>query len=150
MLHDVDGGVHLAVTVEGDPGADIRREQGRFLYFQPDEVTPLEDAYEPLRAAGPQDSRRRHRQHLPRRRRLRRRDRHAGSPSATCPDTSRSWTSAYAGVHLAYQLLDGYDTLVLVDATARGGAPGTLYLIEHDVDRANPSPRRRRCWTATG
>ncbi|MEU8518799.1 hypothetical protein [Streptomyces sp. NBC_01216] len=44
VLHDVDGGVHLAVTVEGDPGADIRREQGRFLYFQPDEVTPLEEA----------------------------------------------------------------------------------------------------------
>ncbi|MFI7296375.1 hypothetical protein [Streptomyces sp. NPDC050121] len=43
VLHDVDGGVHLAVTVDGDPGADIRREQGRFLYFQPDEVTPLED-----------------------------------------------------------------------------------------------------------
>lgn len=43
VLHDVDGGVHLAVTVEGDPGADIRREQGRFLYFQPDEITPLED-----------------------------------------------------------------------------------------------------------
>ncbi|GAA0317323.1 hypothetical protein GCM10010302_65490 [Streptomyces polychromogenes] len=44
VLHDVDGGVHLAVTVEGDPGADIRREQGRFLYFQPDEVTALEEA----------------------------------------------------------------------------------------------------------
>ncbi|MEV7520311.1 hypothetical protein [Streptomyces sp. NPDC091371] len=44
VLHDVDGGVHLAVTVEGDPGADIRREQGRFLYFQPDEVTPEERA----------------------------------------------------------------------------------------------------------
>ncbi|MGX1541967.1 hypothetical protein [Streptomyces adustus] len=43
VLHDVDGAVHLAVTVEGDPGADIRREQGRYLYFQPDEVTPLED-----------------------------------------------------------------------------------------------------------
>ncbi|WP_406005085.1 hypothetical protein OG440_02070 [Streptomyces sp. NBC_00637] len=43
VLHDVDGGVHLAVTVEGDPGADIRREQGRFLYFQPDEVTVAED-----------------------------------------------------------------------------------------------------------
>ncbi|MFF4213055.1 hydrogenase maturation protease [Streptomyces sp. NPDC001796] len=35
------------------------------------------------------------------------------------------------GVHLAYQLLDGYDTLILVDATARGEAPGTLYVIEH-------------------
>ncbi|MGW1887491.1 hydrogenase maturation protease [Streptomyces sp. NPDC001970] len=34
------------------------------------------------------------------------------------------------GVHLAYQLLDGYDTLVLIDAVARGGEPGTLYLIE--------------------
>ncbi|MEE1752101.1 hypothetical protein [Streptomyces sp. SP18CS02] len=44
VLHDVDGQVHLAVTVEDDPGADIRREQGRFLYFQPDEVSPLEDA----------------------------------------------------------------------------------------------------------
>ncbi|MGG8408577.1 hypothetical protein ACM614_19280, partial [Streptomyces sp. 12297] len=44
VLHDVDGGVHLAVTVDGDPGADIRREQGRFLYFQPDEVTPAEQA----------------------------------------------------------------------------------------------------------
>jgi hydrogenase maturation protease len=36
------------------------------------------------------------------------------------------------GVHLAYQLLDGYDTLVLVDATARGGDPGTVYRIDVD------------------
>jgi hypothetical protein len=43
VLHDVDGGVHLAVTVDGDPGADIRREQGRFLYFQPDEIELLEE-----------------------------------------------------------------------------------------------------------
>ncbi|MEU1511038.1 hypothetical protein ABZ490_02600 [Streptomyces sp. NPDC005811] len=42
VLHDVDGAVHLAVTVDGDPGADIRRAQGRYLYFQPDEVVPLE------------------------------------------------------------------------------------------------------------
>ncbi|MFF7188302.1 hypothetical protein ACFZAR_24340 [Streptomyces sp. NPDC008222] len=44
VLHDVDGSVHLAVTVEGDPGADIRRAQGSFLYFRTDEVTPVEDA----------------------------------------------------------------------------------------------------------
>ena len=43
VLHDVDGSVHLAVTVEDDPGADLWREQGRFLYFQPDEVVPLEE-----------------------------------------------------------------------------------------------------------
>ena len=42
VLHDVDGAVHLAVTVEGDPGAEVRREQGRFLYFQPDELAPAD------------------------------------------------------------------------------------------------------------
>jgi hypothetical protein len=44
VLHDVDGAVHLAVTVEGDPGAEVRREQGRFLYFQPDELAPADDS----------------------------------------------------------------------------------------------------------
>ncbi|MET9254590.1 hydrogenase maturation protease [Streptomyces sp. NPDC003717] len=45
------------------------------------------------------------------------------------------------GVHLAYQLLDGYDTLVILDATARGGEPGTLYVIdaaEQDLAPAAP------------
>jgi hydrogenase maturation protease len=36
------------------------------------------------------------------------------------------------GFDLAYALLDGYDVTILVDATARGGAPGTLYTIEID------------------
>jgi len=36
------------------------------------------------------------------------------------------------GFDLAYALLDGYDATILVDATARGGAPGTLYTIEID------------------
>ena len=36
------------------------------------------------------------------------------------------------GVHLAYQLLEGYDTLVLIDAAPRGHAPGTVSLLEVD------------------
>jgi hydrogenase maturation protease len=39
-----------------------------------------------------------------------------------------------AGMHLAYRLLDGYRALVLVDAFRHGEPPGTLYLIEHDLD----------------
>ena len=35
------------------------------------------------------------------------------------------------GVHLAYELLDGYDLVVIADAVSRGGEPGTLYVIEH-------------------
>lgn len=34
------------------------------------------------------------------------------------------------GVHLAYDLLDGYDGLVLIDAAPRGDQPGTIYVIE--------------------
>jgi hypothetical protein len=41
VLFDVDQGTHLAVILEDDPGADIRRIQGRFLYFAPEEVEPL-------------------------------------------------------------------------------------------------------------
>ncbi|TXS54316.1 hydrogenase maturation protease [Streptomyces sp. t39] len=44
------------------------------------------------------------------------------------------------GVHLAYQVLDGWDTLVLVDVTARGGPPGTLYLIDATADREGSGP----------
>jgi hydrogenase maturation protease len=38
------------------------------------------------------------------------------------------------GVHLAYQLLEGYDLAILVDASARGGEPGSLYVIEPTPD----------------
>ena len=36
------------------------------------------------------------------------------------------------GYDLAYALLDGYDATILLDATSRGDAPGTLYSIEID------------------
>jgi hypothetical protein len=42
VLHDVDGQVHLAVTPVDDPAADLQRSHGRFLYFAPDEVEPLD------------------------------------------------------------------------------------------------------------
>ena len=36
------------------------------------------------------------------------------------------------GLHLAYELLDGYRLLVLVDTVKRGDAPGTLTVLEVD------------------
>ncbi|AXE25060.1 protease [Streptomyces globosus] len=50
--------------------------------------------------------------------------------AAELPEGVETADVGVRGVHLAYRLLDGYDTLVLVDATARGGEPGTLYLID--------------------
>jgi hydrogenase maturation protease len=46
------------------------------------------------------------------------------------PDDVRVIDYGIRGMHLAYDLAGGYDTAILVDATPRGGAPGTLYLIE--------------------
>jgi hydrogenase maturation protease len=37
------------------------------------------------------------------------------------------------GLDLAYALMDPYETVVFVDATPRGGEPGTVYLIEAEV-----------------
>jgi hydrogenase maturation protease len=36
------------------------------------------------------------------------------------------------GVHLAYQLLEGYDAVILVDALSRGAEPGTVFVLEPD------------------
>jgi hydrogenase maturation protease len=38
------------------------------------------------------------------------------------------------GFDLTYALLDGYEVTILVDATPRGGEPGTLYTIEPDLN----------------
>jgi hydrogenase maturation protease len=44
------------------------------------------------------------------------------------------------GMDLAYALLEGYDAAVLLDATPRGEPPGTLYVIEPDVQAAGVAP----------
>jgi hypothetical protein len=38
---DVDGGHHVGVVLDDDPGADLHASYGRYLYFAPDEVEPL-------------------------------------------------------------------------------------------------------------
>lgn len=38
------------------------------------------------------------------------------------------------GLDLAYEVMRGYDALVLVDVSRQGGEPGTLYVMEVDPD----------------
>jgi hypothetical protein len=42
VLHDVDGQVHVAVSPDQDPVAELQRSHGRFLYFAPDEIEPVD------------------------------------------------------------------------------------------------------------
>ena len=48
VLLDVDDARHVAVVLEDDPGADLHQWYGRYHYFAPDELIPLEtEAGEP-------------------------------------------------------------------------------------------------------
>jgi hydrogenase maturation protease len=44
------------------------------------------------------------------------------------------------GVHLVYELLDGYDLFVLVDAAPRGEAPGTVSVLEVELPGPQAQP----------
>ncbi|HXO17185.1 MAG TPA: hydrogenase maturation protease [Candidatus Dormibacteraeota bacterium] len=48
------------------------------------------------------------------------------------------------GLHLAYEMLAGYDRVFLVDAVPRGGLPGTLYVIEPDSTASTAVPDAHR------
>lgn len=52
---------------------------------------------------------------------------------AHVPDEVRVVDFGIRGIHLAYELSSGYDAAILIDAAPRGGAPGTLYVIEPDL-----------------
>ena len=53
----------------------------------------------------------------------------------TWPDGVRIVDFGIRGFDLAYALMDDYDVTILVDATPRGGEPGTLYTIEPELDQ---------------
>jgi hydrogenase maturation protease len=131
---DVDGNLQLAVVVEADPGRDLgeSRQPGHRFFFAPAEVEPL-PAAEPAANAGMRilvagignvflgddgfgvalaD-------------RLARRELPAGVEVVDF---------GIRGMDLAYALLDGYEAAVLLDATPRGEAPGSLYVIEPEPD----------------
>ncbi len=134
LEEDTDGNVLVAVTVEDDPGRDLgeRRQPGHRFFFTPDEVEPLEDAAAPAAARvlvagignvflgddgfGVALADRLARRALP--------------PGVVAVDFG------IRGMDLAYAMQDGYDAVVLLDATPRGEPPGTLYVIEaeHDAD----------------
>jgi hydrogenase maturation protease len=137
---DLDGRLALALIVEDDPGRDLgaQRQIGHRFFFAPEEVEPLPDQEGASTA--------------PRRRVL-----VAGIGNVFLGDDGfgvalagrlarREWPRGVdvvdfgiRGMDLAYALLDGYDAALLLDATPRGQAPGTLYVIEPDPDEGSPA-----------
>jgi hydrogenase maturation protease len=135
ILEDYEGRIQLAVTVADDPGQDLGalRRPGHRFFFDPSEVEPLDLAA----TAG---------ERPPQRVLV------AGIGNVFLGDDG--WGVALAGrlatralprgvdvadfgirgMDLAYAMQDGYDAVVFLDATPRGQSPGTLYVIEPDLE----------------
>ena len=60
------------------------------------------------------------------------------SQSHSLSDEISIFEAGIAGIPLVQELMSGYDALIIADAVDRGGAPGTVYVIEPDV----PDPAR--------
>jgi hydrogenase maturation protease len=136
---DTDGNAQLAVVVEDDPGRDLgeARQPGHRFFSSPGEVEPLGDRAMPsptcrILVAGignlflGDD----------------------GFGVALADRLSRRELPAgvevvdfgIRGMDLAYAMQDGYDAVVLLDATPRGEQPGTLYVIEPEVEPGQVAP----------
>jgi hydrogenase maturation protease len=134
---DMDDTVHLVVTVEDDPGRDLGEERrpGHRFFFSPEEVEPVRD--DPLgRPAA-------------------RRILVAGIGNVflgddgfgvalaarlaqrTLPPGVEVVDFGIRGMDLAYALGEGYDAVVLLDAAPRDERPGTLSVIEAEIDEAD-------------
>ena len=50
------------------------------------------------------------------------------------PENVRAVDFGIRGFDLAYALMDGYELTIFIDATPRGDAPGTIYVVEPDLD----------------
>ena len=113
------------MTVDDDPGQELMRETGRFLFFFAPEVEVI--AMKQILVAGIGNA-------WMQRRRLRRRGRQAARASASCRPRRAVFDFGTGGLDLAYEVMRGYDALVLVDISRQGGEPGTLYVMEADEE----------------
>jgi hydrogenase maturation protease len=136
IQQDMEGSVSLAVVIEDDPGRDlgVARQPGHRFFFSSSEIEPLGPSLEPSArsvliagignvfladdAFGVEVARRLAQRELP-----------TGVKVADF---------GIRGMDLAYELQEDYDAAILVDAVPRGQAPGTLYVIEPDLEKAEP------------
>ncbi len=137
MEQDYEGKSHVCVVLDDDPGRDLGllRQPGHRFFFDPSEVEPLP----------PGEQRHQNTAQKPRilvagigniflgddgfgvevAQRLSRCD---FAPSVRVADFG------IRGFDLAFALQDGYETTILIDAFPNGQAPGTVYVVEPDLN----------------
>jgi hydrogenase maturation protease len=140
LEQDYEGAVHVSVVLDDDPGLDIghMRQPGHRFFFRAEEVEPLDQlrgsATPRVLLAGIGN--------------VFFGDDGFGVEVATrllqrgAPAGAQVVDFGIRSYDLAYALTSGrYDAAILVDATARGGAPGDIYVLEPEPDESGePSP----------
>lgn len=135
---DYEGKLHICVVLDDDPGRDIglMRQPGHRFFFAPSEVEPIAKNGEPQvtetkriliagignifmgdDAFGVEVAGRLAKQSFP--------------PGVRVADFG------IRGFDLAYALMEGYETTILVDAYPGEGEPGTLFVLEPDLQNLN-------------
>jgi hydrogenase maturation protease len=127
LEEDDEGHVHVTVTVDDDPGRDLGAAGvlGHRFFFSLEEVEPLPTGPKTLVACIGNIF--------------------LGDDAFGCevakqlavrelPAGVEVHDFGIRGMDLAYALQDGYETVVFVDAAIRGEAPGTVSLLEPEVD----------------
>jgi hydrogenase maturation protease len=135
---DYEGKLHVCVVVEDDPGRDIglMRQPGHRFFFAPEEVEPLAQGEETRTAetksiliAGIGN--------------IFLGDDGFGVEVASrlanrlFPSGVRVADFGIRGFDLAYALMEGYETTILVDACPGEGRPGSLFVVEPDLQDLN-------------
>jgi hydrogenase maturation protease len=137
VFTDVDREVLVAVRVDDDPASAELAWQGRALFFHPDELEVVDDVAPP----GEQPRMRVPRVLVAGIGNVLLGDDGFGVEVAnrmltmrmSMPEGVRVDEFGIRGIHLAYELLDGYDALVLIDAVPMGEPPGTLVVMQPDA-----------------
>jgi hydrogenase maturation protease len=138
LEQDYEGNLHVCVVVEDDPGRDVglMRQPGHRFFFAPNEVEPIgKDEAMPavetktVLIAGIGN--------------IFLADDGFGVEvvnrlaSKSFPSGVRVADFGIRGFDLAYALMEGYETTILVDAYPGEGAPGTLFVVELDLQESN-------------
>jgi hydrogenase maturation protease len=137
LEEDYEGKSHVCVVLDEDPGRDMGmlRQPGHRFFFDPAEIEPLPGTDIQVRtdkprilvagigniflgddAFGVEVVRR--------------------LQSTGLPTSVQVKDFGIRGFDLAYALQDGYETVILVDAFPHGEPPGTVYVVEPDLDAA--------------
>lgn len=142
---DYEGKQHVCVVLDADPGRDLGmlRQPGHRFFFEPSEVEPLPRSESQTQPAAQKP-----------------RILIAGIGNifmgddafgvevlkrlAMCklPEGVRLVDFGIRGFDLVYALQDGYETTILVDACSQGHLPGTVFLIEPDVESMQGSEQQ--------